>query len=404
MARSRKPRRRKKFKISISALGTFLSCPAQYFFNYYSGAPKHTDYPRYCGIKVHNFIKKLEVGTKKYPRSQWSGPRRFFYKNLQAAVKAWKREWILTVERATNNGYLINPNEVDTFKFMNIGVTCITNYWTSMEQLLVPLEVESSYEYPWGNTGVPLVGHLDQVRTVKMSYIKARRPELIDRNGELDPRFAPVMIVDFKTGWSSYDPTQNKKEPTLEEQMRTQYPLHYGIQATAYSWLYFTHTGKWPIGFWWNHLRTGKVFLTHRDNFPEDGGSLGKKYLRELNAVIEHIIDCEHALSFPKHVNNHCKSCDFIVPCLGTKEFHISPAETVSGEAIDEKILETLFSKYKDPQQRFKLKIQRAKKTTLAFEEIENSVTITRDLPWREEDWEEATEELLEEEIEELDI
>lgn len=409
-ARKQRFRRRKKFKISISSLGIFLTCPAQYFFNYYSGAPKHTDYPRFCGVKVHNFIQKLEVGTRKFHRGTWTTPRRFFFNSLDAALGAWKREWMLAVRGATQTGYLLNPNDNDTFMYMNNGITCIRNYWNANENLSLPLEVESSYEYPWGDTGVSMVGHMDQVRTVRLDYIRAKRPELIDSNGQLDSRFAPVMIVDFKTGWSSYDAADRKKEnevPTLEEQMRTQYPLHYGIQATAYSWLYFKYTGKWPIGFWWNHLRSNRVFLTYRDNFPEDAESLGRKYLRELDAVVQHLIDCEHALSFPKHVANHCKGCDFIVPCLGSREFRISPGEPMNGEALDPTVLETMFQREKNPQKRFKMKVERVKKTPILEIPSKNPqpVIIQRDLPWREDDpFDSEIEAIVEDEIETLEF
>lgn len=425
--------RRSRKTVSVSSLRTFLRCPAQYFFQYYSGAAKKTDYPRLCGVKVHNFIKRMEVGNKRAPRERWSTRRRFYYSDFEAAVRSWRNEWRIGVETATNEGRLLNPNSTDTFRFAALGAKCLENYWRSLEPYTPPTIVEKGYNYPWLDSGITLVGNIDQVRAENLDYIRAKRPELF-RGGQLHPDFDPVVILDFKTGWDSFggeekvemvsiedtvkelyeknpdneviakvwfhyqltgewpkewrkylSKKQELRSKTPQELMQSQFSLAFDIQATAYSWLYFKHTGKWPVGFRFYYLRTNAAYFTSRDGFPDDE-ELGKHSVADLNVAIEHLIDCENSESYPPNIGQACKGCDYTTLCLGRNEFTIAPAEQISGPALPTSTLEIAVQKPAAKQLRLKLKVERVKKGNvpeiLARKPI---IRIQRDLPWREE-------------------
>jgi hypothetical protein len=426
---------KKRKSVSVSSLRTFLHCPAQYFFQYYSGAPKKTDYPRLCGVKVHSFIKLLEKGHKKSPRSLWRSSRRFYYSDLEAAKRSWRNQWAIAVEQETKRGRLTNPNPRDTFSFAALGERCIENYWKNLSGLTIPLEVEQSYSFPWPDSNLDLNGNIDQIRPANLDYARAKRPELF-KGGELHPDFAPVIILDLKTGWDSYSNSEVSgevsleqvvrdlfekypdnqaiasvwlhyqitkqwprewrkllpkkpltKETSLEEKMRLQFNMHNDLQATAYCWLYHQKTGKWPVGFWFYFLRSDSAYFTSRDGFPEEN-ELGKKALKELDVAIQHLVGCENSESYPKNVGSGCRTCDYTEICLGKNQFSISPSEKISGPALDRESLEIKVARPVARTKRMKLKVERRKQLNpIQVVNPKPVVRIQRDLPWREEDW-----------------
>jgi len=105
----------------------------------------------------------------------------------------------------------------------------------------------------------------------------------------------------------------------LEKQVRIQYALHENLQATFYTYLYLKVRGKWPIGFVWHHMRSGKAFFTYRE----------ERHFDTLFDSIEEMLAIIEEQTFAMHVSDHCRSCDYVVPCNGANTFLVTPAEQV---------------------------------------------------------------------------
>ncbi len=297
-------------RYSPSSLRLYLECPRKYYYSRYTDLPKLTDYPRLCGSLVHRMIETLE----KKPRAS---DRRYFYGTKKAMISSWHFSWTTAVQDHKANQTLLyeNPDEERIFRF--VGVQCLSVYW---DQNLnsTPLEVEKSFTHPWTNR-VPMVGIFDQIRAVPLEQIAKWRPELILEDGSLDPRFDPVIILDQKTDHHTYDAQSFKNDPSLADVIREQYDLHEGLQATIYTWLYWKTTGHFPIGFTWYHLRSGKIFFTFRD----------ERDFVTLQEIVAHVADNEDALSFPKNVGRHCRTCDFYQPCREDRDFLVTLPQRV---------------------------------------------------------------------------
>jgi hypothetical protein len=302
--------RKKTHRYSPSSLRLYLQCPHKYWFDRYTDIPSKTDYPRLCGTVVHQMVAELET-------KEVATDRRFYYQSLDALLGAWRFRWHMALTEAESSGRLVGKDPAQAAIFRNVGQMCLRLYWEKNLNLKTPLAAEKSFQYPWKN-GVPLLGIFDQIRSVSVAQIARWRPELVV-DGNLDPDYEPILIVDLKTDYPSYDIAAFRKNPSLEQWLRGQYELHESLQATCYTWLYRLVTGKYPVGFAWYHLRSGKIFFTYRE----------ERHFRDLDEVITHIADNEEALSFPKNIGFNCRSCDYLEPCLGDNYFKVSLPEEI---------------------------------------------------------------------------
>jgi len=356
-------RRTGMLRVSYSDLSMYLKCGRMKYFKDSPGIPKVVDYPRLGGIAVHDHIKQIHTPTK--------DNRPFFYKTKRSALNAYWFRWTQELELSKSVKALINPNPDDDEKFLNIGRFCISNYWNATEGKPKPLEVEKRYTVIHEHK-VKLIGIFDQTRQVSLEYVEKHRPELL-QDGRLHPDFDPVVIMDHKTEFPNYDPTEGfQKEISDRDWIRSQFELHEYLQPSFYTWLYWKRHGKWPLGFIWYHMRTNRGYFTFRD----------KKDLAELFHAIDHYVDNHNAGSYPKNVGKGCKRCDYFMICHGDRPFLRSYPEQlftmeglVTPTYVNPPIVEV------DKQLRLKLKVGRRVRKTPEIPVSNPETFVIRELP-----------------------
>jgi hypothetical protein len=282
----------------------------QYFLRKQIG--NFTDYPRLAGSEVHRFIALLHSRRKK-------GDRPFFYKSIKSAQNAWFAAWRRALEK--NKPPLLRPDKENGKMFGAIGWNCINHYWQQCEHKPPPLAVEKRYSAPI-MTGVDLIGIVDQTRGMERDTIRKYRPDLVVGNqlvSNFDEHYAPVVLVDLKTGKQNYDVGTFNPEAGLDEWARQQFSLHQDRQATIYTWLYKQVYNVTPIGFLLWDIRTGKTFFTYRE---------GQDYQNML-AQVEHVVENIRAGSFPTNEGWQCKWCDYQDACRGERPFLVAKPGSV---------------------------------------------------------------------------
>ena len=288
---------------SPTSLDTFMACPRQYYFRYLSGIQSQdADYPRICGRAIHKTVETLYKQTK--------DQRPYYFKSKDSFAGAFKYQWFRLLDEHKESGTLVGEDRRREGEYLGIGVACIQKYWDANVERGIPRPrlVEERFQVTLPESETQLMVVLDQVRQAPLEYIARVRPELIS-GGELDPSYDPYVIVDLKSGRQSYEPWHFDENPELVREAARQFPLHHGLQATAYTYAYEQVFGKKPIGFWWYHLRSGKGFFSYRD----------EGHYRELEYVAQHVKMNVGARSFPKHVTEQCQHCDFFKPCSAAR-------------------------------------------------------------------------------------
>ncbi|MDP1710365.1 MAG: PD-(D/E)XK nuclease family protein [candidate division WWE3 bacterium] len=347
--------------LSHTRLSTFFTCPRQYFFHYHTNIPSKVDLPRLFGQEVHRHIAQME----KLPRE----PRRFYYQTKKSAINAWFHRWRRALEREEDR--LILAEEEQTKKYGSLGAVCIANYWNGVVDRPRPIQVEETYSHLW-KPGAKLVGTIDQLRELPLESIANFRPNLV-QDGKLAQGYNPAAIVDLKTNRLSYDPQVFKEDPDLKEWVRLQYDLHEYSQPTIYTWLYLKANGKMPVGFFWFHLRSSKLFFTWRD----------EQDFETLADQIEHLLGNLEAQSFPKSVGQYCRYCDYIDSCR-PRPFLVSyPGELPQSEGEME-TLESRVEEREAKQLRLKIKVPREKREKPAVRKSDKQTILVGGEPWDE--------------------
>lgn len=351
--------------LSPTALETYLDCPRRF---YYSREPlllpRQTDYPRLLGSEVHKHIAQLHSSTK--------DGRPLYYKSREAMVNAWINRWHRNVQSVIDEKRLMLPEKEATRRYLAVGIECIGKYWDANVGKSPPMEVESRYSVRLP-TGKKFSGVFDQVREVSLDYIAKHRPELIE-NRKLKEGYDPVVIVDLKTNYLSYDVRAFRENPSLEEQVREQYKLHEGLQATSYVLLYGLAKGRAPVGFVWYHLRSGKGFFTFREE---------QDYLN-LFDMISHVSGNIEAQSFPKHLGGRCDTCEFLVPCREDRCFIVSAPEELLGTPQQLNLIDSNLTRDPVRQLRLKIKVARMKRDVPRLTRGSPTIVL-KNLPWEPE-------------------
>jgi CRISPR/Cas system-associated exonuclease Cas4 (RecB family) len=350
----------KDFNVSKSSLELYLDCPRRYWFLFNLKTPKKVDYPRLCGILVHEFVQGL------YNHNATDRP--FFFKKKVSALHRWWRIWHEEVEKNIAESKLTNASDENTKKYAGIGAACISNYWNGNVNAARPLEIEKKYTYCEG--GIKLTGIFDQLRGVSLQWVAKRRPDII-MSGALHPAFSPVVVVDIKTERNSFDAERYKTGVTAEERNRLQFDLHEGIQPTMYTLLYELITGRKPVAFLWYHLLTGKWFVTWRTDDDYE----------TLYDVIRHVRENLAVQSYPKHPGKRCRFCDFYEECHENRSFIMSHPETPEEDRRPELIPSKIMV---DPtkQLRLKMTVARQKMSPLPKLTPPTRLTTLKDMPW----------------------
>ena len=294
----------KILRLSMSSIKKYLDCPMQWYFNYILKIPSKTDYPRLCGSEVHKFIAGL---YKKH-----SDDRKFWYKSIDSAKGAWFVTWNKALDR--DAGKILQPDKKAANDFGGNGWVCIDRYWKQNIDKPKPILIEKKYTIPLF-AGVELTGVFDQLRTVQLPWLKARRPEIFVGE-DISPEYDPYLIVDLKTGWSNYN---IKEDDSDNEKVRKQIAIQLDIQAAAYALLYKKHhNGKYPAGFLLYYLREGSV----NNTFFVKGDSKESQIILESN--VQHVVTNIRNESFPRKISNQCARCDYYMECRPNGNISVS--------------------------------------------------------------------------------
>lgn len=337
-------------EISVSRMKAYFQCPRYAYLERH--LPYQTDYPRLAGVQIHQHIQEIEKPVrpaylcsscnKKATLKQAAAnccrqcqgeivtsTRRFHFQTPQAMIGSWNYRWAKALTEATQNGWLVKVDRDVAVRYFGIGRLCLTNYWKAFAELPRPKLVEKRYSYLMPS-GTRLTGVLDQIREVTLERIVQVRPELMV-DGRLREGFDPMVVVDCKSGFFTYDMDGYLKEisptadpPTDKQRALWQYSLHEDIQPTAYLWLYSqAHQGRQPVWFEWCHLRSGSKFVTWRD----------QRDFQEFDMSVKAVINGIQAEDFPKRVDSYaCRRCDRVAPCRGERPFYyISPEPLAAG-------------------------------------------------------------------------
>lgn len=317
--------------LSQSSVGVCIDCGFMYYLRYiYRAIEPRTDYPRLCGGLSHRFICSLYKKAKHQSR--------FYYQNLDKAIGAWFYYW--QKELRINENKLIHVDQVKSKIFGGVGAQCITNYWVLNYDRPNPLALEKRFTIPWAN-GFKFTGIVDQIRETNIENISKIRPEIV-KDGVLDNKYDPIVLVDLKTGYLDYEVNPLSSE---EEKIKQQYELINNLQAAAYTFLYqkYNH-GKLPICFSIYHLRTNKIF-----NFVAESETQQQLFRNNVDHVIENIKN----KSFPQNKGSHCKWCDYLVECSKYFGYTISvPGVTV--EATNQPVEVKVKDEYRQLKFNFK--------------------------------------------------
>ena len=295
-------------RLSMSSIKKYLQCPMSWYFLYVLRIPSKTDYPRLCGSEVHKFIAGL---YKDVPNS-----RRFWYKSINSARKAWFVTWAKALEE--NENKIIRPSKEQADKYAAIGAVCIKNYWEGNLKSPPPIYIEKRYTIPWSR-GVELTGIIDQLRYARPSWMRKKRPELF--SGDiLSDDYSDTVVVDLKTGWGDYNLVDDE---TDEEKVRKQISIQLDIQAAAYALLLQKHTKKFPFAFILYQLQ-----LPENNMFVVKGDLEGPQNVLREN--IDHVVKNIRDGSFPRNVGKHCTFCDYAVECSGLSNTSVSDNENLA--------------------------------------------------------------------------
>ena len=347
--------------LSVSDLMNYMFCPAYLYFEDSPDVPKTVDYPLLCGTEVHHAIQELET-------RETAEPRRFYYTTRKAAIGGWHNRWSRALER--EGTHLVQPDKEQEDQYRKVGIWCIGNYWDANEKKPRPDAVERPYQWPVGR-GWTLRGRIDQVRTASLAWIAGFRPDLVV-DGELKPGYTPVVLIDHKTSLKDYDAWRLKENPTAVDWVRHQFPLHIGLQATAYTWLYEKNTGLRPVGFIWYHLRSGKVFPTFREE---------RDYWR-LFRVVKHVIENLEAESFPPNDGEHCRKCRHYEPCWEDRYFLIGEPGELPESPLDVQMVPNTVKKSPETQLLLNVKKLRLKGEKPPLVAKEPKPIVLRSTPW----------------------
>jgi len=282
----------KAIQVSESLINAMNRCPKEVYFRKVLKIPPKDSYDKECGKLAHSFIKLL------YRKKR--GERKYFYKTLSSAIKAWYRVWKLTCDEKEPNFLLIDKDQ--RLEYQRLGITCISHYYNENLQKSDPIAMEKGFNIPW-SLGVNLVGKWDQLRTATHDYIATRRPEIIV-NGVLSESYLPIVIVELKTGYFDYD-----LGPIRSNGGTNKLGLPEIIQAITYTEAFRRcHAGKYPVGHTIYDLETGKTRLIVKE---------GKLCQEILADYVNNAVDIIQNQVYPRYPNkDKCDACGYKMLCL----------------------------------------------------------------------------------------
>lgn len=259
-----------RFKLSPTALNTYLQCPYKFKLNHLLKVPRSKSEHQALGTAIH---KALELFFLKLQTEKQTPPVDFLLESFRNAL----RKELLTPEAEK--------------KRRRHGELILRSYYqANQDQFTVPLFCERQFGSGWSKTyldDIPLTGKVDR----------------IDWLSESDNT---VRIIDYKTGRSrtrnEIEGKTGKKDPAYKRQL-VFYKLLTELDKT------FTPTAD---NFVLDFIEPDKTSGKHK----QESFSISREEVEELKTTIRTVMQEIRALKF-NHTSNSsvCSDCEFFSHC-----------------------------------------------------------------------------------------
>lgn len=296
-------------KLSASKISTYTTCPMQYFLKYIQHEKVPTNVRFVFGKAIHYMLEEFYKKNFKSPES-FAGYWNHYWSMIVAGenLKGKQKRELAISKYPTKTGEVIIGNHVDLgewdpvglfFGYMKVGQKILKEFYNKhiiekRENDLgrkPPIEKERAFGVkkiePFEINGIPVQGYIDRID---------------EKNGK-------YWITDYKT-----DKFSPERDPFV---------LHRNPQFTIYSLAFREIFNEKEESILYYHLRSGKIFETHRSEKDFD-------YLKSLlDEVSEGIIKDKFV---PKY-GFRCGFCDYKAPCEKySMEYHGGPRIDLEGK------------------------------------------------------------------------
>ena len=284
---------------SYTALTLFLHCNYAYYLKYIRKVPSLYTGEMVLGTAVHAFIARMERPLKKQDR-------RFFYKTLDSAIKAWFVYWRNFYR--DRRAMLVDYTDDQYKRLLGFGSACIKKYWElhadSYGNSLKPRPISVEESIVLFINGMNFPAKPDQLRNVSMEYILKERPDLVVA-GQIVSGYNPVVILDIKTTSETWFYVDDETGVAVRIKPEKDV-LKANLQVISYTQAYKRKYGNFPIGFVFLTLPTSSFIFTHAE------GPRSVLILENAINALRHGLNEE---SFPYNTGKHCAECLFKGHC-----------------------------------------------------------------------------------------
>lgn len=300
-------------KLSASKINLWNKCPYAYRLNYVDHIKVARAAYLFFGTQIHHMLDK------------------FYKKNFQSAesfVNAWGFRWSSVVAGDFLKNKEKRELKVRAYPYtlkgsgdvIDIRVGNHIRFWGDANDIIKQF-------YMYRNLGDSILErfyerHKPQgkpLATEKRVYFDFRGYPMVAVVDRVDEKDGNFYVTDYKT---------NRDLPTILD-------LKELPQLTIYSAAFRHEYGTIESSMLFYHLRSGKVFVTHRSEEDFD----------TLEQICEEVSTEINEDRFPRNWGDHCRFCDFQQPCVEDKTFYEELMRGgLNGESLaeSEKMIEAL--------------------------------------------------------------
>lgn len=276
---------------SYSKWGRYCKCPALFYFVDVIGLKEMLAYPLILGKVGHEVVKIChDKSTEEHPMG---------FTSKQGALDVFEEMWDGAV--AENSGQIFEESETKELEHKETGLTGISNYWNRMESKSEePAVVEQFRTIDF--EGIRFKVKFDQIRKIPKKDRKKWRPDLAWRK-----RLPERVILDLKFSKKPpFSVSENDKSVVRLEKDELTLDLY--NQGVIYTLAYEKSFNRTPLGFALYYVVSDVIGFVHLDR------SDYKKVAKAIKDANKEMIHDK----YPKKISNrHCRSCSFLIDCLG---------------------------------------------------------------------------------------
>jgi CRISPR/Cas system-associated exonuclease Cas4 (RecB family) len=270
-------------KLSASKISTYKGCSMAFFLQYIEHIKVPGDIKTIFGSAIHYLLERFYDVNYTSAETFSNFWKFYWFRTISGEGLKDKKELEVNTIKTTkgeinignHTSLFFHPVPLGPFfHYMKLGKDILNSFYLRHKEKEPPLMREKSFgkkkdEPPICICGIPITGVFDRVD--------------INKNG--------LYITDYKT---------NKASPENDS-----FLLHRNPQFTIYSYACKDLFGVKEKALLFYHLRSGKVFKTHRDEKDYD-------YIKRL---VEDVADGIEKNRFTPFYGFHCGFCEYKVSC-----------------------------------------------------------------------------------------